>query len=64
MSELKCKECGIYLGEIIQGSIDRGSCLLCDHCIKDFRIYKSLAEQKYDKSNAPHFLKELFEGNK
>jgi len=63
MPELRCRECNVFLGKMIKGSIHKRSCLLCENCIKRFETYKSLADQKYseDKSapDMPDFMKDV-----
>jgi len=47
MKELRCKRCNVYLGEMEKGKIRNGAILLCAQCYEAYKVYESLAGEKY-----------------
>lgn len=51
MKEFRCGRCNIYLGEMTQGKIKKGTLTLCTECYNAYKVYETLADEKYgDKS--------------
>ena len=53
MKEFKCKNCEVYLGEMVEGKIKRDAIVLCNSC---FNKYKAIVDlENFKKStNSPY----------
>lgn len=56
--ELKCKKCGLDLGNMEKGKIRKGAVLLCDFCWGRVEAAARVAEMAAE--GTPDFLKGLF----
>jgi hypothetical protein len=56
--ELRCKKCGLDLGNMEKGKIRKGAVLLCDHCWVRAETAVKVAEMAAE--GTPDFMKDLF----
>ena len=66
MKEFRCKRCNVYLGEMTQGKIKKGTSTLCTECHDAYKVYETLAGEKYGnksgsgKYDMPEGFEEIF----
>ena len=62
--EIHCKECNMYLGEILQGSkLHKKIVILCNQCMEKYKTFESLVEYNkgsYRPSDNMDAVKDLF----
>jgi hypothetical protein len=67
MKEFRCLKCNVYLGEMEKGKIHKKAVILCTECHDAYKVYETLAGEKYgNKSgsgNMPKGFEEIFGGS-
>ena len=67
MKEFRCSKCGIYLGEMTQGKMKKGTIVLCIECHEAYKVIEALNSYRDNtkgSSDMPEFFKDIFKGVK